>query len=109
VSMGQAMAAANGYQPQQASDLYVTSGDLTDWAYGVHRIFAYTFEMYGGPYGFYPPGSVIPAETSRNRAAALYLLHNAGCPYAATGRAAEHCTNGRITPPNHVWFPFATS
>jgi carboxypeptidase T len=105
VSMGQAMAATNGYQPQQASDLYVTSGDLTDWAYGVHHIFAYTFEMYGGPYGFYPPGSVIPAETSRNRAAALYLLHNAGCPYAAIGRAAEHCTNGRIGPPSRIWLP----
>ena len=26
--------------------LYVTDGDEIDWAYGVHRIFMYTFEMY---------------------------------------------------------------
>jgi hypothetical protein len=106
VAMGQAMAATNGYTPQQASDLYLTSGDFTDWAYGVHRIFAYTFEMYGGPYGFYPPGALIANETARNRAAALYLLRNAGCPYVAAGVAAAHCTNGRINAPRRVWLPF---
>jgi hypothetical protein len=107
-AIGQAMAATNGYRPQQASDLYITSGDFTDWAYGVHRIFAYTFEMYGGLYGFYPPGTLIAAETARNRAAALYLLHSAGCPYAALGLAAEaaRCTDGRVNPPRRVWLPF---
>jgi hypothetical protein len=42
VAMGQAMAATNGYTAQQASDLYITDGTYDDWAYGVHRIFAYT-------------------------------------------------------------------
>jgi hypothetical protein len=94
VAMGQAMAATNGYTPQQASDLYITDGTIDDWLYGVHRIFSYTFEMYpvtSAQGGFYPPDEVIPAETARNRAAVLYLLEQAGCPYAAIGKQAEYC------------------
>ena len=34
VHMGRAMAATNGYRPQQASDLYITSGTSRDYAYG---------------------------------------------------------------------------
>ena len=33
---GQAMAATNGYTPQQASDLYITDGSIDDWLWGVH-------------------------------------------------------------------------
>jgi carboxypeptidase T len=93
VAMGQAMAATNGYTPQQASDLYITDGTVNDWLYGVHRIFSYTFEMYpvGSSPGFYPPDEVIPAETSRNRAAVLYLLEQASCPYAVLGKQAQYC------------------
>src|SRR5699024_11593292 len=55
-AMGHAMAETNGYQPMQASDLYITDGDMTDWAYGKHGIFGFTFEMYPKDYvpGFYP-------------------------------------------------------
>jgi carboxypeptidase T len=107
MALGQAMAATNGYTPQQASDLYVTSGDFTDWAYGIHRIFAYTFEMYptDTSIGFYPPGSVIVAETARNRAAVLYLLTQAGCPYDVIGAAATRCIDGRVKPPQRLWLP----
>ncbi|MFL5807394.1 MAG: M14 family metallopeptidase [Roseiflexaceae bacterium] len=108
VVMGQAMAATNGYTPQQSSDLYTTSGDFTDWAYGVHRIFAYTFEMYptdSSSFGFYPPGSAIAAQTARNRAAVLYLLTQAGCPYDVIGAAAAYCTSGRINAPTRMWMP----
>jgi hypothetical protein len=105
VAMGQAMAASNGYTPQQASDLYPTSGDFADWAYGVHHIFAYTFEMYGGPYSFYPPGALITETTTINRPALLYLLTHAGCPYQVIGKAAQYCTNGRINPPRRFWLP----
>jgi carboxypeptidase T len=105
--IGQEMAKLNAYQPQQASDLYVTNGDFTDWAYGVHQIFAYTFELYGGPYGFYPPGSLIKDTTEINRNPVLYLLQNAGCPYATVaGLSAAHCINGRIKPPYRMWLPF---
>jgi hypothetical protein len=93
VAMGQAMAATNGYTPQQASDLYITDGTINDWMYGVHRIFSYTFEMYpvSSSPGFYPPDEVIPAETARNRAAVLYLLEQAACPYAVIGKQAQYC------------------
>jgi hypothetical protein len=93
VVMGQAMAATNGYTPQQASDLYITDGTINDWMYGIHRIFTYTFEMYpvSSSPGFYPPDEAIPAETSRNRAAILYLLDKAACPYAVIGKQAQYC------------------
>jgi hypothetical protein len=93
VTMGQAMAATNGYVAQQMSDLYITDGTICDWLYGAHRIFSYTFEMYpvtSSP-GFYPPDEVIPAQTSRNRAAVLYLLDKAACPYAVIGKEAQYC------------------
>ncbi|MDQ3004574.1 MAG: M14 family metallopeptidase [Chloroflexota bacterium] len=100
VTMGQAMAATNGYTPEQASDLYITDGTINDWLYGVHRILNYTFEMYprtSSQGGFYPPDEVIPAETSRNRAAVLYLLEQADCPYDVIGKGAQYCGGG--TPP----------
>src|SRR4051812_41969987 len=93
VAMGQAMAATNGYVAQQMSDLYITDGTICDWLYGVHHIFSYTFEMYpvtSSP-GFYPPDEVIPAQTSRNRAAVLYFLEQAACPYAVIGKQVQYC------------------
>ncbi|WP_124726901.1 M14 family metallopeptidase [Staphylospora marina] len=92
-TMGQAMAQTNGYTPMQASDLYITDGDMADWAYGTHKIFAYTFEMYprsSNP-GFYPPDEVIARETSRNREAVLYLAEQADCPYRVIGKQAQYC------------------
>ncbi len=93
-AMGQAMAATNGYTPQQMSDLYITDGTVCDWLYGVHHIFSYTFEMYpvtSAQGGFYPADEVIPAQTSRNRAAVLYFLEQAACPYAVIGKQAQYC------------------
>jgi len=94
VVMGQAMAATNGYTPQQASELYIADGTIKDWLYGVHRVFSYTFEMYpvtSGQGGFYPPDEVIPAQTTRNRAAILYLLEQSACPYAVIGKQGQYC------------------
>jgi len=99
VAMGQAMAATNGYTPEQASDLYITDGTINDWLYGVHGVLNYTFEMYprtSAQGGFYPPDEVIPAETSRNRAAVLYLLEQADCPYDVIGKGGVYCGG---TPP----------
>jgi carboxypeptidase T len=103
VVMGQAMAATNGYTPQQASDLYISDGGVRDWLYGAHRVFSFTFEMYpttSAQGGFYPPDEVIPAQTARNRAAILYLLENAACPYAVIGKQAQYC--GGLPPPTQV-------
>jgi len=94
VTMGRAMASSNGYTAQQASDLYITDGTIDDYLYGAHRIFSFAFEMYpvtAAQGGFYPPDEVIPAETARNRAAVLYLLEQAACPYAVIGRQAQYC------------------
>ncbi|MES1244764.1 MAG: M14 family zinc carboxypeptidase [Acidobacteriota bacterium] len=93
VAIGQAMAASNGYTPQQLYDLYVTDGTINDWLYGVHRVFTYTFEMYpvSSSPGFYPADEVIPTETARNREAILYFLEKSACPYAVIGKQAQYC------------------
>ena len=39
--LGKAMAATNGYTPEQSSDLYITDGDINDWAWGVHKILSF--------------------------------------------------------------------
>jgi hypothetical protein len=92
-TIGRAMAATNGYTPQQGSDLYVTDGDITDWLWGNQRIWTYTFEMYprSSSPGFYPPDEVITRETSRNREAVLILAEYADCPYRAIGKQAQYC------------------
>jgi carboxypeptidase T len=96
-TIGQQMAATNGYTPEQSSDLYITDGDSLDWLWGQHKIWAYTFEMYPGSSaggGFYPPDEVIPAETSRNRESVLMLAEYADCPYRAIGKQAQYCGGG---------------
>jgi hypothetical protein len=82
--IGKHMAATNGYKPEQASDLYITSGTTRDYEYGVYRIFAYTFEM---SVRDYPDDALIPSETGRNKEAVLYLMERASCPLAVLGTA----------------------
>lgn len=82
--IGRTMAASNHYKPEQASDLYISSGTSRDYEYGVYRIFAYTIEM---SVRSYPKPSRIASETGRNKASVLYLLERAWCPYATLGAA----------------------
>ena len=82
VAIGKVMAGVNGYKPEQASDLYVTSGTTRDYLYGKYRIFAYTFEL---SLADYPDDSKIASETGRNKAAVLYLIERASCPYEVLG------------------------
>jgi carboxypeptidase T len=98
VAMGQAMAASNGYTAQQSSALYITDGSYDDWAYGVQKIFAYTFEMYPKTSipGFYPPDEAIATQTSRNEQAVRYIIQQADCPYRVIGKDAQYCSS---TPP----------
>ena len=86
VAIGRHMAATNGYRPEQASDLYISSGTSRDYAYGTYRIFEYTFEM---SVVDYPDDALIPSETGRNREAILYLMERAGCPLAILGAATR--------------------
>lgn len=104
-TIGQQMAATNGYTPQQSSDLYITDGSSIDWMWAVHGIWAYTFEMYprsASSGGFYPPDEVIARETSRNREAVLILAEYADCPYRAIGKEAQYCGGGG-DPGTTVW------
>jgi carboxypeptidase T len=86
VAIGKRMASFNGYRPQQASDLYITSGTTRDYLYGKYRTFAYTFELSARDY---PDDSAIAAETGRNREAVLYLIERAWCPLSARGAAVR--------------------
>ena len=83
-TMAKKMAEWNKYTPQQASDLYIASGDTTDWAYGEHKIFAFTFELDPGQFGgggFYPGAGVIQPVFNKNVEPALYLMEYADNPY----------------------------
>ncbi len=96
VTIGRRMAARNGYTPMQSSDLYVTDGDEIDWMYGRHRIFSFTWELYptqtpSDATDHYSPDEIIARETKRNRAALLYTLRVAGCPYGAIDRQRANC------------------
>ena len=81
-AIGRAMAKTNGYKPEQASDLYISSGTTRDYQYGVYRIFSYTFEL---SIKDYPDDSLIASETGRNREAVLSLMERAWCPLAVLG------------------------
>ena len=85
-TIGKHMASTNGYKPEQASDLYISSGTSRDYQYGVYRIFAYTFEM---SIKDYPDDSLIAWETGRNKEAALYLMERSWCPLSILGTAVR--------------------
>jgi carboxypeptidase T len=84
-TMGKKMASWNKYTPQKSSELYLASGDTTDWAYDELKIFAFTFEltpdsMFSG--GFYPGASAIEPTFKANIEPSLYLIEKAENPYS---------------------------
>jgi carboxypeptidase T len=86
--LGLAMAATNGYTPEQSSHLYITDGSIGDWMWAQHHIWSFTMEMYPTSLtqgGFYPPASVIDRETTRNDKAVDMLLDYADCVPRITG------------------------
>ncbi|MBI4248827.1 MAG: zinc carboxypeptidase [Elusimicrobia bacterium] len=91
--LAETMAQWNGYTPEQSSDLYIASGDTTDWAYGEKGIFAFTFElspkdMWGGG-GFYPGAEAVAKTFQANLKPALYLIEVADNPYKVLGSPAD--------------------
>lgn len=88
--MASKMAEWNHYTPQQSSELYIASGDTTDWSYGTYKIISFTFELdptqnsggYGGG-GFYPGQGLIPNVIQKNLEPVLYLMEYADNPYRA--------------------------
>ncbi len=89
--IGRHMAATNGYRPEQASDLYITSGTSRDYEYGKYRIFSYTFEL---SIKDYPRTGMIAKETARNKEAVLWLAERAACPLAVLGTAVRNARCG---------------
>lgn len=82
--VAQAMAKSTGYIAQKSGDMYLSGGDTCDWAYGVHGIFAFTFELdplsaYEG--GFYPGTSIMSSVQNKNIEPALYLMEISENPY----------------------------
>ena len=78
------MGRMTGYTPQKSSELYITSGDTTDWSYGKLGIFSFTFELYPKSLlqgGFYPSAENIQEVVKNNIPAALYLIDYADNPY----------------------------
>ncbi|MFC2037525.1 M14 family zinc carboxypeptidase [Chloroflexota bacterium] len=79
-TLGRKFAYWNDYGPEQASDLYPTTGDTTDWAYGELGIPAYTFEL--GEF-FYQSCSDLQQIMEENLGALLYAAKVPGAPYSA--------------------------
>jgi hypothetical protein len=77
-TLGRKFAYLNGYTPQQASDLYPTTGDTADWAYGELGIPAYTFEL-GNT--FFEACENLPQIQRDNLTALLYAAKVARTPY----------------------------
>lgn len=90
VAMAKAMAGTNGYKPEQASDLYISSGTSRDWLYGRYRIFSFTIELSPNT-AAYPSDESIGPETDRNREAVLYVIDLADCPYRSIGQKLRTC------------------
>jgi carboxypeptidase T len=65
------------YTPQQASELYPTAGDTTDWTYGTYGIPSFTIELRPRTIaegGFILPASQIEPTWEENRPAAFRLI-----------------------------------
>ncbi|MEZ4871734.1 MAG: M14 family metallopeptidase [Bdellovibrionales bacterium] len=83
-TMANRMAQWNRYTPQQSSDLYIASGDTTDWSFGEHGIISFTFELDPKNFwegGFYPGQDKIDVVFRKNINPALYLIDFADNPY----------------------------
>jgi carboxypeptidase T len=65
------------YVAQQASELYPTAGDTTDWTYGVYGIPSFTIELRPRSAlegGFVLPASQIQPTFEENKPAALTFV-----------------------------------
>ncbi len=67
-SLGESMAAQNGYSNQFGWELYDTTGTTEDYSYNATGGYGYTFEV--GPNEFHPPFEQVVAEYTGDNAAA---------------------------------------
>ena len=78
-TLGRRMAYFTDYTPQQANELYLTTGTTDDWAYGELGIAAYTYEM--GTVFFQDCASFESTIYPDNLQALLYAFKTARLPY----------------------------
>jgi hypothetical protein len=86
-AFGDSVALQNGYQAGNPKNnaIYVTNGDMDDWAYGntslKPKLFGFTFELNTFEQGgFYPSDTLIPATCALNWGPLLTLLRYADEP-----------------------------
>lgn len=84
-AVGQKLAAFSKYKGQQSKDLYKTSGDTTDWAFGELGILSYTTEIGSWGDSFDPPFAQMARFWNENKQGALYLLKTAASPDVVFG------------------------
>ncbi len=77
-TLGRKLAYFNRYRPERSSELYPTTGDTTDWAYGELGIPAYTFEL---GESFFQPCDDLEQIEEENLGAFLYAAKVARTPY----------------------------
>jgi len=77
------LAGFTGYTPMKSSELYVATGDMCDWAYEKHHVFAVTIELDPSRYnygGFYPGAGMIDQSAAGNIKAMFYMSQIADNP-----------------------------
>lgn len=93
-TMARKMAEWNGYEPMQSSELYIASGDTTDWTYGAKKMISFTFELdpgnNGSFMGFYPGAAIIDEVIRKNLEPVLYLAEKSANPYQVIDNPAGH-------------------
>jgi hypothetical protein len=77
-TLGRKLAFFNAYRPGQANELYRTTGDTTDWAYGELGIPAYTYEI--GEF-FFQPCEDLEQIMSENLDSLVYAAKASRRPY----------------------------
>ncbi len=101
-------ASFNGHTPQQAIDLYPSSGSTRDYAYGALGIAGFTFEIgqdFGTCGGFMPPFGCLNGGAggnfwARNFPALIHAARLARTPYQlARGPVVDSLTSARATGP----------
>lgn len=98
-AIGKVLGKLSGYKPQQSKDLYRTSGDTTDWAFGTQGILSYTTEIGSWGDGFDPPYSRVAKFWQENEPGARYLLKTADNPGAVFGPEVRILPDGRVEAP----------
>jgi hypothetical protein len=78
-ALGGRLAAFNGYTPNQAVNLYPTSGDSVDFVYGALGVPAFTFEL--GSTFFPTYADIDTKQWPRNKPALIHAAKLAAAPY----------------------------